>query len=82
MNKTQITWVNGKAVVHFLEIEDTDYAKDGMNAVSNAYLRAQAKAKPYGGEKVHCRAYGGGIGFNSERAALKCMSALKVREVA
>ena len=80
MKKTEapeITWVNGLAVVHFLDIEDTDHEADGIDAVPNAYLRAQAKARPFGGRKVHCRAYGGGIGFNSPQAAQKCVAAMQ-----
>ena len=69
----EITWVNGLATVHFLALEDTDYVKDGIEAVSAAYKRAQVKAKEFGGQRVHCKAYGGGIGFPSEQAALECV---------
>ena len=71
--KPEITWVNGLATVHFLDIEDTNHKQDGIEAVSRAYIRAQAKAEKFGGKKVHRKAYGGGIGFPSESKALECV---------
>ena len=79
-NKSKITWVNGLATVHFLALEDPDYVKDGIEAVSAAYKRAQVKAKEFGGQRVHCKSYGGGIGFRSEQAALECVDHFNARE--
>ena len=73
MKKANITWVKGLATVHFLDIEDTNHDLDGIDAVPRAYIRAQYKAEPFGGVKVHCHSYGGGIGFKSEAAAQKCV---------
>ena len=73
----EITMINGLHTVHFLEIEDTNYKEDGIDAVSRAYIRAQDKARKFGGVKVHCRSYGGGIGFYSERKALECVNHYK-----
>ena len=71
--KLDITWVKGLATIHFLEIEETNYAQDGIDAVPNAYIRAQVKAEEFGGVEVHCHSYGGGIGFSSPARAQACV---------
>lgn len=81
MSEPTIDYVKGDPVVHFLEIEDTDHDRDGFNAVSLAYNRAIEKAKPFGGFKVHCREYGGGVGFPCVTDLMKCvLQARKERE--
>jgi len=69
-------YYGGRAVIHFLNIEDTNYGEDGIDAILRAYDRACEKAKPYGGERFHNKLYGGGIAFTSKDKALKCWNAV------
>ena len=70
----QIDYINGKHVIHFLEIADTD-DNDGINAISNAYRRARNFARDFGGRKFHNRSYGGGIAFDYQQQAKDCIEA-------
>jgi hypothetical protein len=68
-----VTQTQGKYVIHFLEIEKTDWETDGINAVTNAYARALHNARKYGGRKFHNKSYGGGIAFDSMKALTACI---------
>ena len=70
----QIDYINGKYVIHFLTIADTNDS-DGLNAVSIAYRRALDFARDFGGRKFHNRSYGGGIAFDFEQQTKDCVEA-------
>ena len=69
-----IDYIDGKHVIHFLEIADVD-GKNGINAISMAYREAIQFAKPFGGRKFHNRSYGGGIAFDYQQQAKDCIEA-------
>jgi len=73
--KPTIDWIRGNAVIAWFEIEIADHENEGLSAICNAYDRAVAKAKQYGGRKFHNKSYGGGIAFNCEAKAVKCFRA-------
>ena len=71
----QIDYINGKYVIHFLEIADTDWDNNGIDAVSTGYQRALDFARDFGGRKFHNRSYGGGIAFDYQQQAKDCIEA-------
>ena len=66
-----IDYVHGNPVLHFLAIQETDWT-NGQDTISIAYDEAVEKSKPFGGFRVHCHSYGGGIGFPSKLELMNC----------
>jgi len=75
-NGYQIHNIGGDFVIHFLALVEADHEKDGLNAISFAYSKAQAIAKPFGGRKFHNKRFGGGIVFTSEKKLNDCIASV------
>ena len=76
----QIDYINGKYVIHFLEIATTDWDNNGLDTVSTAYREARNFARDFGGRKFHNRSYGGGIAFDHRQQAIDCILAYQSQE--
>lgn len=81
INDYTIYQIRGKYVIHFLSVVSPDHAKDGLNAVNNAYNKALGIAKDFGGKKFHNKAFGGGISFNSVEAINKAIQVGELNRV-
>jgi len=58
----------GRPVVHFLDIltdEERESVPNDINRISRLYVKAQNKARDFGGKRFHNRSFGGGIVFPS-----------------
>lgn len=72
---------DGLFIIHFLNIAETDWSKNGPDAILSAVDEALTFAKPFGGKRYHNRSYGGGVSFPTMKQLNDCVEAYEQSKI-